>query len=205
MPARRTTSATTFAPSSVAERGARPPMNFPMGVRTALRMTDRSMIIAPSGFLGRKYKYKRRAKRGQFCRRPSACSFVYQRLLRCAQPLFRQNCVEVCITPFAFLHGVFQEQSLAAHAQFLHHAVRSEILRAAGGPDAVQLQFVERDVKNGASAFGHVPMSPIFAIENVSEVAGSVLFVADAKFDRADHPAFAFKFDCEAHAGARPL
>src|SRR5271155_2893058 len=73
MPARRTTSATTFAPSSVAESGARPPMNFPIGVRTALKMTGRSMMIAPSDFRGRKYKYKRGAKRGQFRRRPSSC------------------------------------------------------------------------------------------------------------------------------------
>src|SRR5271163_1195954 len=68
MPARRTTSATTFAPSSVAERGESPPMNFPTGVRTALKMTARSIMIAPSGVFDRKYKYKRRAQRGQFCR-----------------------------------------------------------------------------------------------------------------------------------------
>src|SRR5271156_178646 len=137
MPARRTTSATTFAPSSVAERGESPPMNFPTGVRTALKMTARSMMIAPSGFLDRKYKYKRRAKRGQFCRRPPSCSFVYQFLLRRAQPLFRENRVEVCITPLTFLHRVLQEQSLAAHAQFFHHAIGGAILRVASCPDAM--------------------------------------------------------------------
>jgi hypothetical protein len=41
-------------------------MNFPIGVRTALKMTGRSIMIAPSGFVGRKYKYKRCAKPGQF-------------------------------------------------------------------------------------------------------------------------------------------
>src|SRR5271163_4331786 len=123
MPARRTTSATTFAPSSVAESGERPPMNFPMGVRTALKMTGRSMMIAPSDFRGRKYKYKRGAKRGQFCRRPPSWSFEYGLLLRRAQPVFRQNSVEVGITPFTFLHRVLEEQPLAAHAQLLHHAI----------------------------------------------------------------------------------
>src|SRR5580658_8225542 len=205
MPARRTTSETTFAPSSVAESGARPPMNFPMGVRTALKMTGRSMIIAPSGLVARKYKYKRRAKRGQFRRRPSRCSFVYQRLMRRVEPLFRQNRVEVCIAPLTFLHGVFEEQSFAAHAQFFHHTIRSAILRVAGTPDAVQLQFVESDVKKRAGAFGHIAMSPIFAIENVAEVASAILFVADSEFNRANHPAFAFQFDCEAHTRARPL
>jgi hypothetical protein len=45
-------------------------MNLPMGVRTALMMTGRSMMIAPPGFVCPKYKYKRRVKRGQFCSRP---------------------------------------------------------------------------------------------------------------------------------------
>src|SRR5271156_6843960 len=45
-------------------------MNFPMGVRTALKMTARSMVAAPSDFLGRNHNYKRRAIRGQFCGRP---------------------------------------------------------------------------------------------------------------------------------------
>src|SRR5271170_6450284 len=183
MPARRTTSATTFAPSSVAARGESPPMNFPTGVRTALKMTARSMMIAPSGVFDRKYKYKRRAQRGQFCRRPPFCSFVYQLLLRRARPLFRQNSVEVCITPLTFLHRVLQEQSLAAHAQFFHHAIGGTILRVAGGPYAVQLQFIERDVKHGAGAFGHVAMPPILAVQYVAEVGGAVRFVVDSKFD----------------------
>src|ERR1700691_3446429 len=183
MPARRRTLATTFAPSSVAASGASPPMNFPLGVRTALKMTGRSMIMPPSGLVARKCKYKRRAKRGQFRRRPSPCSFVYQRLMRRVEPLCRQNRVEVCIAPLTFLHGVFEEQSFAAHAQFFHHTIRSAILRVAGSPDAVQLQFVESDIKHGADAFGHVAMSPIFAIENVAEVASAARFVTDPKFD----------------------
>src|SRR5690348_524781 len=39
MPARRIASVTAFAPSSVAETGESPPMNLPIGVRTALNMT----------------------------------------------------------------------------------------------------------------------------------------------------------------------
>src|SRR5271155_4995121 len=106
-------------------------------------------------------------------------SFVIRLLLRRARPLFRQNRIEVCITPFTFLHGVFQEQSFAAHTQLFHHAIRSAILRVAGGPDAVQFQLVESNVKNGASAFGHVAVTPIFAIENVAEVGGAIRFVVD--------------------------
>src|ERR1700736_5468824 len=47
IPARRTDSATTFAPSSVAVSGESPPMNFPIGVRTALKITGCSMILSP--------------------------------------------------------------------------------------------------------------------------------------------------------------
>jgi len=43
--ARRTASATTFAPSCVAENGVSPPWNFPMGVRTALSMTAESIAL----------------------------------------------------------------------------------------------------------------------------------------------------------------
>src|SRR5262249_39264228 len=49
IPARRTASATTLAPSSVADKGARPPWNFPMGLRTALKMTGCSMMSSPCG------------------------------------------------------------------------------------------------------------------------------------------------------------
>ena len=45
IPARRTTSATTFAPSSVAGSGESPPMNFPIAVRTALSMTGCCMSV----------------------------------------------------------------------------------------------------------------------------------------------------------------
>src|SRR5208282_1826237 len=41
--ARRTASATTFAPSCVAENDDSPPWNLPTGVRTALKMTAESM------------------------------------------------------------------------------------------------------------------------------------------------------------------
>src|SRR5208282_706186 len=41
--ARRTASATTFAPSCVAEHDDSPPWNLPTGVRTALKMTAESM------------------------------------------------------------------------------------------------------------------------------------------------------------------
>jgi hypothetical protein len=62
-------------------------MNFPMGVRTALKMTARSMVAAPSDLLGRNHKYKRRAKRGQFCGRPaiarSWCSENPNAIFRC--------------------------------------------------------------------------------------------------------------------------
>src|SRR5215472_11069460 len=44
-PARLTDSVTTLAPNSGAERGESPPINLPIGVRTALRMTGVSMVI----------------------------------------------------------------------------------------------------------------------------------------------------------------
>src|SRR5262249_27551829 len=47
MPARRAASATTLPPSSGAENPARPPWNFPMGVRTADKITQVS--ISASG------------------------------------------------------------------------------------------------------------------------------------------------------------
>src|SRR5215471_3193848 len=46
MAARRIASATTFAPSSGAGNPARPPWNFPMGVRTPDRMTGVSVFMA---------------------------------------------------------------------------------------------------------------------------------------------------------------
>src|SRR6267154_3705664 len=45
-PARRMASATALPPSSGAENPARPPWNFPMGVRTAERMTGVSVVMA---------------------------------------------------------------------------------------------------------------------------------------------------------------
>src|ERR1700691_3513098 len=48
MPARRTDSATTFAPSSGADSGESPPKNLPIGVRTALNMTDFSIVRSPA-------------------------------------------------------------------------------------------------------------------------------------------------------------
>src|SRR5712692_8711850 len=45
MPARRTLSATTFAPNSLAEKEERPPWNFPTGRRTALRITAGSIGV----------------------------------------------------------------------------------------------------------------------------------------------------------------
>src|ERR1700681_2908862 len=44
MPARRTASATTSAPSCGAVKSFNAPRNFPVGVRTALTMTDSTMI-----------------------------------------------------------------------------------------------------------------------------------------------------------------
>jgi hypothetical protein len=50
-------------------------------VRRALKMTARSMVNAPSGFVARKHNYKRRAGRGQFCGSPSAASCSWHRAL----------------------------------------------------------------------------------------------------------------------------
>src|SRR5271163_4688671 len=47
-PARRVASAMALAPSSVAEKPARPPWNLPTGVRTALRITGVSMMAPTS-------------------------------------------------------------------------------------------------------------------------------------------------------------
>src|ERR1700728_2867989 len=66
IPARRTDSATTFAPSSGAVSGESPPINFPIGARTALNSTGFSTVESPSEGYRQKFQYRRGGRGGQF-------------------------------------------------------------------------------------------------------------------------------------------
>src|SRR5207245_1214069 len=103
-------------------------------------------------------------------------------------PFLVDDGVDQGVPPTSLVPLVLAEVSFAPHPEFLEHVRRRRVVSDALGPDAVQTEFSEPEVENGASGLGRVPPSPGVRIQLVADVALALFGVVDPHTTVADQP-----------------